>query len=288
MRVLALLLLAVAGAPAADWKLVVAGLGGEPDYEVRFARLALDAARFLPGEGAVLSGPSATKERLRQAIEAIAVKAKPEDTLQVLLIGHGTFDGEEYKFNLPGPDVSAGELKAWLDRVPSRQVVVVATSSSGGAAAELRGPLRVVVTATKSGTEKNAVVFSRYWVEALREASADTDKNEAVTAAEAFKFAQRRTAEYFETEKRLATEHPQMEDAENGLLAARTVVVRYGAAQERYNRPEKRYLIQMKEKIEQSIDRLKLEKPAMPPDEYKKKLQQLLLELAAVEGDLEK
>ena len=43
------------------------------------------------------------------------------------------------------------------------------TSCSGGGSEFLRKPNRVVITATKTGTEKNATVFARYWAEALRD-----------------------------------------------------------------------------------------------------------------------
>ena len=50
-----------------------------------------------------------------------------------MLIGHGTFDGADYKINLPGPDMTAIELATLLDRMPAkRQLVVNMTSASGG------------------------------------------------------------------------------------------------------------------------------------------------------------
>ena len=67
------------------------------------------------------------------------------------------------------------------------------------------GDGRTVITATKSGSEKNATLFGRYWVEALRDPSADTDKNETVSALEAFHYAQTKTAAFFTEQKRLAT-----------------------------------------------------------------------------------
>ncbi len=130
-----------------------------------------------------------------------------------MMIGHGTFDGVEYKFNLPGPDISGTELAALLNRIPaSRQLVVDMTSASGGATPALKKENRTVITATKSGSEKNATLFARYWVEALRDPAADTDKNEVVSALEAFQYAQTKTAQFFTEQKRLATEHPQLED----------------------------------------------------------------------------
>src|SRR5229473_8421068 len=130
-----------------------------------------------------------------------------------MLIGHGSYDGVEYKINLPGPDLSAAELGTLLNRVPAtRQLVVNMTSASGGSIETLRKGNRVLITATKSGSEKNATVFARYWVEALRDAAADADKNETVSALEAFIYAEEKTTQFYETQKRLATEHPTLED----------------------------------------------------------------------------
>ena len=39
---------------------------------------------------------------------AVARDAKAEDDFVLMLIGHGSFDGVEYKFNLVGPDVIGG------------------------------------------------------------------------------------------------------------------------------------------------------------------------------------
>jgi hypothetical protein len=218
------------------------------------------------------------------------------------LIGHGSWDGLEYKFNIPGPDITGTELAALLDHLPGqRQLVVNTTSSSGGSIEVLRRPTRVVIAATKSGSEKNATVFARYWAEALREPAADTDKNEAVSALEAFNYAERKTTEFYDTQKRLATEHAVLEDtgkgggerkpsAENGegKLAGSFAIVRLGANAAAARDPNKRPLLERKEQLEQAIDKLKYEKAAMPAEEYKRQLTQLLLELAKTQAELEK
>ena len=131
---------------------------------------------------------NATREQVRaRARSTSPATAKPHDALVLMLIGHGSYDGVEYKFNIPGPDITGTELAALLDRIPAtRQLVVNMTSSSGGSIESLRRPNRVVITATKTGTEKNATVFARYWAEALRDPAADSDKNEVVSALEAF------------------------------------------------------------------------------------------------------
>jgi hypothetical protein len=287
--------------------ITVAGLGGEPDYEQRFAAQAKDVNGILGGSGGevqihTLSGKEATRERLRAVMGKVTSSAKADDALVVMLIGHGSFDGTDYKLNLPGPDITASEIASLMDRVPAtRQLVVNMTSSSGGAVGWLQKKGRVVISATKTGTEKNATVFARYWVEALRDAAADADKNETVSALEAFRYADRKTSEFYETQKRLATEHPVLEDTgqgegqrapsvENGqgLLASAFPLVRMGAAQKAAADPTKRKLLDRKEQLESEIDRLKYEKAAMPLEEYRKKLSAFLLELAQVQEEIDK
>src|SRR5581483_3514969 len=158
-----------------------------------------------------------TRDQIRARFAEIDKQAKPADALVLMLIGHGSFDGTDYKFNIPGPDITGAELASLLDRIPAtRQLVVNMTSSSGGSMSFLQRKSRIVITATKTGTEKNATVFARYWAEALREPAADADKNESVSALEAFHYAQQKTNEFFDSQKRLATEHSVLEDTGKG------------------------------------------------------------------------
>lgn len=302
---LAVLLMLAWSAHATTFYLTISGLGGEADYEQRFKMWAEDIDTSLKkagGDARVITLQAPARDKIRAGFAEIARDAKPADALVVMLIGHGTYDGVEYKFNLPGPDLTAAELAALLDRVPAtRQLVVNMTSSSGGSIEFLRRPDRVVIAATKNGTERNATVFARYWAEALRDPAADTDKNESVSALEAFHYAERKTAEFFDTNKRLATEHAVLEDTgkgegerdpkpENGAgkLAAAFPVVRLGANAAAARDPAKRALISRKEQVEQAIDRLKYDKAAMKADDYKKQLTALLIELARIQEALEK
>lgn len=272
--------------PAATHCITVAGLGGEPDYEQRFTAQAQELEKLLKPacEVHTFVGAAATKSALRTTLESLTKTSATDDLLVVTLIGHGSFDGTEYKFNVPGPDVSSTELASLLDRVPAKQLIVNGTSSSGASIHALQKPTRTVVVATKSGTEKNATVFPRYWIEALRDPSSDTDKNETITALEAFKFAELKTKQFYETNKRIATEHPQLDGPE----ANRFTVLRIGATQLAANDPEKRALLTKREDLEVKIDALKLQKAAMPTDEYRKQLQALLLELAQTQAELDK
>ncbi len=302
---LSVLLLCAVSAHATTFYVTISGLGGEADYDQRFKMWAEDIDGSLKkagGDTKVITLEAPTREKIRAQMAEMAREAKPADAVVVMLIGHGTYDGADYKFNIPGPDITGAELGALLDQVPAtRQLVVNMTSASGGSIEFLRRPQRVVIAATKSGTEKNATVFARYWAEALRDPSADADKNETVSALEAFHFAQRKTAEFFDSNKRLATEHAVLEDtgkgegertpnAENGegKLAAAFPVVRLGANAAAARDPAKRPLLAQKERIEQAIDQLKYDKAALPAEEYKKQLTALLLELARIQEALEK
>jgi hypothetical protein len=294
-------------ARAASYYVTVAGMGGEPDYEQRFTALAKDLDRLLKDSGGdahvyTLTGSDATKAHLTDTMNTIAREAKADDTLTVTLIGHGSYDSVEYKFNLPGPDISGEELAGLCDRVAAkRQLIVNTTSASGGSIGALQKPGRIVIAATKTGTEKNATVFARYWVEALRDASADVDKNEVISALEAFQYADRKTASFYESQKRLATEHATIEDTgkkegvrapstENGegLLATNFVLLRLGAAQKAANDPAKRALLDKKEELERKIDTLKYQKAAMSAEDYKTQLSSALVDLARVQQELDK
>jgi hypothetical protein len=304
MRFALALLLTAAALPAATYYLTVTGLGGEPDYAQHFAMWAKDIEKALkPAPDAkVETLVNATREQVRGALDRIAKESKLQDALVVMLIGHGSFDGYEYKINLPGPDLTASELAALLDRIPAtRQLVVNMTSASGGSLEFLRKPGRVVIAATKSGTEKDATVFPRYWVEALSDPAADSDKNEVVSALEAFRFADKKTVAYFEQENRLATEHAVLEDTGKGdgvrapspangegMLAGQFPLLRIGATAAAAKDPAKLRLLAKKDELEQQIDKLKYDKAEMPPDEYKKQLGALLLQLAQTQEAIDK
>ena len=294
MRLAALLASVALPLAASTWYITVAGLGGLPEYDSRFQELAAQVDKTLKAAGGdakiqTLAGSGATLDNLRAVLKEAARAAQPKDDLALFLIGHGTFDGADYKFNLKGPDVSASELASLLDAVPAgRQLVVNTTSSSGGAIEALRRENRVVISATRSGTEKNATIFARYVVEALQDPSADTDKNETLSALEVFRYAEQKTAKFYETQKRLATEHPTLEDGSKGLAAARFGLLRLGAAQIAARNPEKQKLLARKDELEGQIEKLKYEKAAMPLDEYRKKLQALLIDLARTQAELDK
>jgi len=286
-----LLVVAAAQAPAATYVLTVAGLGGEPDYEQRFTGLATETDKILRAGQTdrvveTLKGADATKAKLEAALAKIASQAKQADAFVLMMIGHGSFDGVDYKFNLPGADITGKDLATLLNKIPTgRQLVVDMTSCSGGAVEALKKDNRVIITATKTGTEKNATVFARYWVEALRDPAADVDKNETISALEAFNYAEKKTAGFYTEQKRIATEHPQVDDQQKASAFA---LLRFGSAAAVVTDPAKRALIAHKEEVESKIDALKYQKSLLAPDDYRKQLTGLLLELSKVQDQIDK
>ena len=301
-------------ARADTYFVTIAGLGGDPDYEQTFRTIAGELDRALQGSGHrvyTLSGARATHAQLTRTLREVAQLANAQDDFVLTLIGHGSFDGIEYKMNLVGPDIAAGELAALCNRIRAkRQLIVDTTSASGGAVAVLERRGRAVIAATKSGTERNATVFARYWADALADPTADLDKNDAISALEAFQYAAAKTAAFYSTQKRLATEHAVFEDAGRetpvreasteageGRLLANFTLVRLGAAASREPAPKqastpttaaKRALLARKERLEQRIDVLKYQRAALPPEEYKREITQALVELARVQQELDR
>lgn len=295
--------LLVLQARAATYYVIVAGLGGEPDYEQRFTSAAKDLEKIAKGSNInaqtqMLIGQDANAIHLKDVLANISRSATPEDDFILILIGHGSFDGTVYKFNLVGPDISAEELAEMCNSIHTRRQLIVDTSSaSGGAIPALRRSGRAVIAATKSGTEKNATVFARYWIEALQDPSADTDKNGSVSAMEAFIYATNKTAGFYSTQKRLATEHAVFTDSPNaepvrevstgqGALLTSMTLVQFGSAEQSVNSPSKIALLTKKAKLEQQIDVLKFQKAAIDSVDYKRRLTILLLDLAHIQQEL--
>lgn len=305
LELIAILCLLSSHVRAATYYVIVSGLGGEPDYEQRFTAAAKDLEKIFQTSGLnshtyMLFGAQATSSNLRSTLTSISLAAKPEDDFVLILIGHGSFDGVTYKFNLVGPDLSSEELAELCNHVQSRRQLIVDTSSASGAAIpSFMHQGRAVVAATKSGTEKNATVFSRYWVQALQDPSADTDKSGSVSALEAFTYATKKTAGFYDALKRLATEHAVFIDTPHGepvreagqgegALMSSITLLRIGNSQQMANDPSKRAVLQKKEELEQKIDTLKYQKAAMDPADYKQQLTELLLELAHTQQELDK
>lgn len=286
--VIAALLLAAAGTARAElYFVIVGGLGGDPVYEESFAESARDmanAAERTLGDTAritLLSGETATREALEQALATLGETTVETDRLAVFLIGHGSDDGVAYKFNLKGPDITGEELNALLTAVPAQnQLIVNATSASGAVLESWMAEGRTVITATRSGRERNATRFAEHWATALSSDEADLNKNGSISAQEAFDYASRLVAESYEAEGALATEHPELRGETASAFEVARLTARVAAS------PEVERLQTRAGELEEEIAALRLRREELG-DDYLVELQELLVELSLVQEQID-
>jgi len=271
-------------AGAATQVLVVAGMGGEPQYEERFQQWSEQVAHTslsVAGDATRvrrLAGSDAQRDKIRTELRAAAKALQSGDHFVLVLLGHGSFDGTDYRFMIPGDDITGTELQTLLDGFAKgvTQLVVDATSTSGAIVDKLAGPQRVVIAATKSGGERNATRFGEFWAEALGSSEADKDKDGNVTAQEAFDFANRKVVESFKSDAAIATEHARIA----GSDAGRFVVARLGAAALFANDQQLVAMRSEQDGIEQRIDQLRAQKAQLSEDGYFNQLEPVMLEMA--------
>jgi hypothetical protein len=277
-------------ASAASFTFVVAGLGGEPAYEQRFreqaAAIAEEAKKAAVEQShvVVLTGEQARRDSLRREFQEFSGKIKAADTVTVVLIGHGTYDGEEYRFNVPGADITGAELEQLFDRLPAKQQLIVNATSSSGATIELwQRPERVVITATKSGGERTATRFAQYWLQAISTDAADLNKDEVVTAAEAFDYTNRQVAASYKSDVSLATEHARIAGEETAAFT----VARIGSSAGSSADPEVTALLAQRGQIEQDLDGVKGRKTSLSEDQYYDELEGVLVRLAQLQRQID-
>lgn len=267
-------------ASAATHALVVAGFGGDADYDQVFNQEAQTIADALSALGPVnvLAAGEANRESLAAAIRDLAATAEADDTAIVVMLGHGSYDTRHYRYHLRGPDPTGEDLTQWLSSLRAdSQLVVLATSASGAVFDALEADNRIVFTATKNGQEQITTVFGRYFAEGLTRDEADTDKNGAISADEAFAYVERAIEAHFEADRRLASEHALRSEAEAPMRLARV------ATTTEYDTPTRTAL----EAVEDEVVALRASKSSMPPGEYLEKLQALLIEIAILEAEAE-
>jgi polyhydroxyalkanoate synthesis regulator phasin len=286
-----LLLIALVAQPIAAraelYYLIVAGLGGDPTYVERFADDAaamVNAAERTLGDSErikLLSGDQATLEAIRSSFADLSASTAAADRLAVFLVGHGSYDGTQYKFNLTGADIDGAELNDLLATVPAQsQLIVNMTSASGSVLESWAGDGRAVITATRSGSERNATRFAQYWATALSAEDADLNKNGSISAQEAFDYASRLVADSYEAEGGLATEHPELRGDAASAFEISRLTARVSLT------PELAELNSRLGELEEQVAALRLRRDELG-DDYLPQLQNLLVELALVQEQID-
>ena len=297
--------------------LVITGLGGDPAYSERFmewgsALVAVASEKFgLPADRIIYLGedPAAdpriqdrsTQENVDGAFTRLVSNSQPGDHIFVVLIGHGSYTAGESRFNLPGRDLTAEDFGLRLDQLSDRRVAFVnLASASGEFVKALSGDGRTIVTATRTGRERNETIFGGYFVDAFTGETADLNKDGRVSVWEAFEFARTEVTREYETSNRIATEHPVLDDngdgegstelvdAADGALA-RTMFLAADptlAAARATDDLELRTLLEQKADVEQRIEGLLALRDQIDQDRYENELEELLVELALTNREI--
>jgi len=298
------LLLALVATPAvvcaqSTHLLIVVGLAGDPEHGELFKKwgttLADTATQKLgvaKDHVTLLTDAAATRDGVVKAFGALAA-AEADDTVVIVLFGHGTYANKTAKFNLTGPDMTPQDFEPLLARLKSKRVVFVNTASASAPFVEaLSGPGRVVVAATRTGGEMFATLFGGPFVEAFSNDSADSDHDGKISILEAFEYARKTVAASYQREGLLPTEHAILDDngdkegsiepgreAKDGQSAA--VLAIGSLRQQALPADEKvRALYAERSQIERRIEALKLLKSGMDPAKYESELEKLATELA--------
>jgi hypothetical protein len=244
----------------------------------------------------VKSGEQGTAANLRAAIAEIKKQLTRDDLVLIVLLGHGTYDGDAAKFNLVGPDLTAAEWATLLNGVNGKLAVINTTEASFPFLERLSGPNRVVITATDSTAQKYATVFPDYFAKAMGEASSDLDKNGRTSIFEVFAAASLAVKQHFEQRGQLTTERAIIDDNGDGVgresdapgpdggLARILYLDNENPAAA--NNPELAELIKKRRDLEAQAEALKLKKDNMPGPQWDAEYERLMLELAKVSREI--
>jgi len=286
--------------------IIVVGAGGAPQFEAEFSdwanrwQLACEQA----GHHIVVIGrdqeSSSQSDRQRLQTEIDQSAKSPGVDLWIVMIGHGTYDRREARFNLRGPDVTAQELARWLKPVDRPMAIINTASASAPFLIALSAQKRVVIAATKSGSEQNFARFGDFMSQAISDPSADLDKDNQTSLWEAYLRASRRTAEFYSTDGRLQTEHALLDDngdqlgvrsdqfrglipleqAANGKLLDGQYAHQWHLLRNPTDAALPPDVLKKRDSLEFSILQLRDQKKSIPPDEYMERLERLLVELS--------
>jgi len=292
----------IAGRAAAQEShlLIITGVGGDDEHTQTFHKWAMamiDAVKKKDGladaniiylsekpelDAARIKGKS-TRENVQKAFADLAARSRANDTIVIVLLGHGSFDGSQAAFSLPGPDLTPSDFAALLAKLSTQHVAFINTSSASGAfLPTVAAPGRVVVTATKTGGERNETRFPEFFVEAFGDEAADRDRNGRVSIAEAFDYAKNKVTKTYEQEGHILTEHAVLDEgpAGAGVAAQLFLAAPQNALKVDTSDPAVRALVEQRDALEREIAALKLMKPSMDAAKYDAQMEKLLTDLA--------
>jgi len=304
---LILVVLFAPGLQAADrYAVVITGASGGPVYAEKYDKwrssflMTLKQKLNYPDDHVFVLAETegktvgrATRDNVRRVFSALRGRLTSDDLLFVILIGHGTTDEDEAKFNLVGPDLSSAEWADIVKPLAARLVLVNTTGGSFPFMRRLAGKGRVVLTATDSPAQQFETVFPEFFLKAFDDSKADEDKNGRVSMWEAFSYASSAVHQWFEQRGQLSTERPLLDDNGDGVgreaqnpgtdgALARTVYL--AAEPPGAGDPD---LLKRRAVLERQLDDLRTRKASSPnPSQLDPDIEKLLIEIAQLSRQL--
>jgi hypothetical protein len=314
--VLVVVFVVVAFAPANSfaqnrWALIVSGASGGEKYAEQMATwrnelrtTLVNRYQFKPEfvkvlvDEAATTGDKGSAENVRRLFAEVKKTAAKDDFVLIVMLGHGTYDGDVAKFNLVGPDLTAKDWTDLLAGVQGRVAIVNTTEASFPFLESLTAKGRVVITATDSAAQKYATVFPDYFVKAFKEASTDLDKNGRTSIYEVFQAASAAVKQHYEQRGQLTTERALLDDNGDGKGREATAEGPDGGiARIAYldsevaavaGNPELAALVKRRMALEQQAEEHKNLKGVMPDAEWNAQFEKMMLELAQVSAEIRK
>lgn len=213
-------------AAAKNHALIIVGLPGDAEHEKLFADTARQWRDWLTDsldfKVTVLFGPSgkpplanapATRAGIEGQIADLKKSLRADDRLWIFFLGHGDYDGERVSFHLPGRDLHGDDLRKLFAGIACKEQVFWLThSASGYLVKSLAAKGRIVIAAT-GDEEFNDTEFPQALATIMGKLHANGEK---VSILQLYRRTVAEVESRFAADKRIATEHAQLDDNGDG------------------------------------------------------------------------
>jgi hypothetical protein len=304
------MMIPVSAAAQQRYAVLISGVSGGEKYAAQQQKWRTELTAFLttnfafPDSNVVVldevsdASSKATADNVRTLFGDLRRRVTRDDTVFIVLIGHGTYDGVDAKFNLVGPDLNAEDWNGLLEAMAARLVVINTTESSFPFLEQLSRAGRVVITATDSAQQRFATVFPEYFIRSLADVSSDLDKNGRISIWEAFTMASAGVKQHYEQRGQLPTERPILDDNGDGMgkeaeapgddgALARAVYLD-AEPQPSTGDAERATLERQRLALERQLEDLKARRATMPEEQYQRELERIFVELAKIAQEIRK
>jgi len=221
---------ATAAEPGTRRAVILVGLPGDEEHAQRFTTI-VDAWRLWLTDSLGFSSQdiltlqdlegdaAATKENIARRLKELFSHIESQDTLWVLVLGHADENDRRVRLHLPGPDINDMEFAELFAGVECREQVFLLTHTcSSHFLRPLSRKGRIVITATAPDEGQNETEFPAALASVARKdpRELDRDENGVVSLAELFVAMVAEVESRYAADKRVATEHAQLDDDGDG------------------------------------------------------------------------